>query len=46
MLNFFGGLANWISNMHDALHGLCVLERVDNAFKVSIGLSGISTAPW
>ena len=38
--------ATWISKMHDALHGLCILEWVDNAFTVSVGLSGTSTAPW
>ena len=38
--------AKWISDMHDALHGLCVLEWANNAFTVSVGLSGNSTAPW
>ena len=45
-ISSFSGDAAWISNTYDALHGLCVLEWADNAFKVSIGLSGISTAPW
>ena len=45
-ISSFSRDAAWISNMHDALHGLCVLEWADNAFKVSIGLSGISTTPW
>ena len=38
--------AKWISDMHDALHGLCVLEWANNAFTVSVGLSGNSTTPW
>ena len=40
-ISSFSGDVPWISNMHDALHGLCVLDREDNAFKVSIGLSGL-----
>ena len=45
-LSFFSGDANWISKMHDALNGLCVLEWEDSGFNVSVGLSGTSSTPW
>ena len=44
-LSSFNGDANWISKMHDALYGLCVLEWVDSTFNMSVGLSGTSTTP-
>ena len=45
-LSFFNGDADWISTMHDALHGLCILGWAGSAFNVSVGLCGTSTTPW
>ena len=42
----FSGDVNGISKIHDALHGLSVLEWGDYIFNVSIEISGTSTTPW
>lgn len=40
----FGGESDWISNMHDALHGLCVLELTsDIMFSMYVRLMGTSS---